>query len=261
MRILVFIKQIPDTSDVKLDPITGNLLRAGVKTRINPADMNVIEAAIQLKEKLGGTVCAVSMGPPQAKDVLMKALALGCDEAHLLSDRAFGGADTLATAYTLSKAAEKLGDYDLILTGRNSDDGDTAQIGAAVAAYLDVPQVTLASEIDIRDGWAYCSRAVENAVEKVRVRLPAVVTICKGCNDPRFALPANILSADEKPFTTWDAAALNADVSRTGHAGSPSSTKKVFVPPKSNQQTEYFSGNTQKIAAQFVDVLCSEHLV
>ena len=123
MKILVFVKQVPDTDDVKLDPKTGNLKREGVQSMINPLDANAIEAAVQLKEKYGGTVAAISMGPPQAEDMLKKALALGCDEAYLLSDRAFGGADTLATAYTLAKAAEKIGDYDLLLFGRHAVDG------------------------------------------------------------------------------------------------------------------------------------------
>ena len=128
MKILVFVKQVPDTDDVKLDE-RGNLKRDGVASMINPLDANAVEAAIQLKEKYGATVVAISMGPPQAEDVLKKALALGCDEAYLLSDRAFGGADTLATAYTLAKGAEKIGDYDLLLFGRHAVDGDTAQTG------------------------------------------------------------------------------------------------------------------------------------
>ena len=129
MKILVFIKQVPDTDDVKLDPKTGNLQRDGVKSILNPLDANSIECALQLKEKYGGTVAAVTMGPPQAEDVLKKALALGCDEAYLLSDRAFGGADTLATSYTLAKAAEKICNYDLLLFGKHAVDGDTAQTG------------------------------------------------------------------------------------------------------------------------------------
>ena len=142
MRILVFVKQIPNTSDVRLDPRTGNLCRDGVASVINPLDLNAIEAAMQLKAAHGGTVAAVTMGPPQAADVLKKAMALGCDESYLLSDRAFGGADTLATAYTLSQAVRKLGAFDLLLFGQHSADGDTAQVGAAVAAFLDIPQVT-----------------------------------------------------------------------------------------------------------------------
>lgn len=132
MRILVFVKQIPNTSDVRLDPRTSNLCRDGVASVINPLDLNAIEAAMQLKAAHGGTVAAVTMGPPQAADVLKKAMALGCDESYLLSDRAFGGADTLATAYTLSQAVRKLGAFDLLLFGQHSADGDTAQVGAAV---------------------------------------------------------------------------------------------------------------------------------
>lgn len=261
MKIAVFVKQIPDTSDVKLDPKTGNLRREGVKTRINPVDENVIEAAMQLKAEHGAQVVAISMGPPQARNVLMKALALGCDEAYLLSDRAFGGADTLATAYTLAKAVEKIGNCDLILAGRNSDDGDTAQLGAAVAAFLDFPQVTLASSVSVKDGWAYCSRDLERCVEKLRVALPAVVTVCKGCNEPKYAHPASILTACEKPFTIWDSQALGAEPSMIGAAGSPSSTKKVFQPPKPTLKTEYFTGTVKEMAVQFVDALCSENLL
>ena len=142
MKILVFVKQVPDTDDVKLDE-RGNLKRDGVASMINPLDANAVEAAIQLKEKYGATVVAISMGPPQAEDVLKKALARGCDEAYLLSDRAFGGADTLATAYTLAKGAEKIGDYDLLLFGCHAVDGDTAQTGPATAAFLGIPQVPL----------------------------------------------------------------------------------------------------------------------
>lgn len=261
MKILVFVKQIPDTNDVKIDPKTGNLRREGVAARLNPTDANSIEFAMQLKEKYGGVVAAISMGPPQAKTVLMKALALGCDEAHLLSDRAFGGADTLATAYTLSCAAEKLGAYDLILTGRNSDDGDTAQVGAAIAAFLDVPQVTLVSDIDIKNGWAYCDRTLEQSVEKVKVKLPAVATVCKGCNAPHFAYPLSILSASGKPFTVWDAVALKTNSEMTGIKGSPSSTKKVFEPSKPILETQFFTGSIKEMARQFVNALNNEHVL
>ncbi len=155
MKILVFIKQVPDTDDVRLDPKTGNLRRDGVKSMMNPLDANAVEAALQLKAKHGGTVSVVTMGLPQAEEALKKALGMGCDEAFLLSDRPFGGADTLATAYVLSKAAEKIGDFDLILFGRHAVDGDTAQTGPAVAAYLGIPQITLASSIEVEDGWVY----------------------------------------------------------------------------------------------------------
>ena len=174
MKILVYVKQVPDTDDVKLDPKTGNIMREGVASKLNPLDANAVEAAIRLKEKYGAQVCAISMGPPQAEDVLKKALALGCDEAYLLSDRAFGGADTLATSYTLAMAARKIGDYDLLLFGRHAVDGDTAQTGPATAAQLGIPQITLASSIDVQDGYVICDRVLETCTQKVRARLPAL---------------------------------------------------------------------------------------
>lgn len=261
MKILVFVKQVPDTDDVKLDPKTGNLRREGVQSMINPLDANAVEAAIQLKEKYGATVVAISMGPPQAEEVLKKALALGCDETYLLSDRAFGGADTLATAYTLAKAAEKIGDFDLLLFGRHAVDGDTAQTGPATAAYLGIPQITLASSVDVQDGWVVCDRTLEDSVQRVRAKLPALVTVCAEINHPRYPTPINIMKALKKPRQVWNAEALGADTSRTGIPGSPSSTKKVFEPPKRNTDTCFFTGSSEEIAAQFVDMLDSEHLI
>ena len=169
MKIIVFVKQVPDTDDVKLDPKTGNLQREGVQSIMNPLDANAVETALRLKEKYGGSVVAVSMGPPQADDVLKKALAMGCDESALLSDRALGGADTLATGYPLAKAAEKIGDYDLLICGRHATDAETAQTGPIIAAFLGVPQVTLCGSVEIEDGWAVCERLLPDRVQKVRV--------------------------------------------------------------------------------------------
>lgn len=261
MKIAILIKQIPDTDDVKLDPKTGNLMRDGVKNRINPVDRNVIEAAVTLKEKYGASVAAITMGPPQASGVLFKALCHTCDEAYLLSDRAFGGADSYATAYTLAKAIEKIGDVDLIITGRNSDDGDTAQVGPAVAAFLDLPQVTLATSLDVRDGWAYCTRETQKQSEQVRVKLPAVVSVCKGMNTPRYAHPLNILAARDREITVWNAGALEADPAMIGGVGSPSSTKKVFQPPKADKKTRFYTGSAAEMASQLVGDLADKHFI
>lgn len=261
MKILVFVKQVPDTDDVKLDPKTGNLKRDGVQTTINPLDANAVEAAVQLKEKYGATVCAVTMGPPQAKEVLKKALALGCDEAYLLSDRAFGGADTRATSYTLAKAAEKIGDYDLLLFGRHAIDGDTAQTGPATASFLNIPQITLADSVDIQDGWVVCTRALESRSERVRAKLPVLVTVCKEINTPRYPTLPNIMKANRKPITVWTAADIDADTNETGMPGSPSSTKKVFEPEKRGADTVYFTGSVEEMAAQLVDMLENERLI
>jgi electron transfer flavoprotein beta subunit len=261
MKILVFVKQVPDTDDVRLDPKTGNIMREGVPSTMNPLDANAVEAALQLREKHGGTVVAISMGPPQAEDVLKKALALGCDEAYLLSDRAFGGADTLATAYTLSKAAEKIGNYDLLLFGRHAIDGDTAQTGPATAAFLGLPQITLATSIEVKDGWVFCDRVLEDCVQKVGAKLPALVTVTGDINKPRYATPLNIMKALKKPRTTWTSTDVGCDPEQIGMKGSPSSTKKVFEPPKRNTNTAYFTGKPEEMAALFVDMLEAEHLI
>ena len=261
MKILVFIKQVPDTDDVKLDPKTGKIMREGVSSKINPLDLNALEAAVQLKEKYGAEIAVVSMGPDQAHDALKKALALGCDEAYLLSDRAFGAADTYATAYTLATAANKIGDYDLLLFGRHAVDGDTAQTGPATAAFLGISQITLASSIDVQDGYVICDRILENSVQKVRAKMPALVTVTAEINTPRYAKPIEIMKALKKPRTTWNAEELGADTSMTGKGGSPSSTKEVMEPAKRNTDTKYFEGSAEEIASQIADMLHDERLI
>lgn len=261
MKILVFVKQVPDTTDVKLDPKTGNLNREGVESIMNPLDANAVEAALQLKEKYGATVVAVSMGPPQAEAVLKKALAMGCDEAVLLSDRAFGGADTLATGYVLAKAAEKIGDYDLLIFGRHASDGETAQTGPVTAAFLGIPQITLATSLDVQDGWAVCTRDTEDSTELVHAKLPALVTVCAEISEPRYATGAGIMKALKKPRATLDCKDLEADPARCGIPGSPSVTKRLFEPKREKIDTSIFSGDAAEIARQFVDMLESQHLI
>ena len=261
MKIIVFVKQVPDTDDVKLDPKTGNLCREGVKSMLNPLDANAVEAALQLREAHGGTVTAVTMGPPQAEEALKKALAMGCDEAYLLSDRAFGGADTLATSYVLAKAAEKIGGFDLLIFGRHAVDGDTAQTGPATAAFLGVPQVTLVSGISVEDGWARCERELGSIRQTVRVKLPAAVTVCGSINKPRYATPINIMRALKKPRTTWNAADHGCDTAKTGVPGSPSCTKRVFEPEKLSADTVYLSGSPADMARTLVAALRDRHLI
>lgn len=261
MKILVFIKQVPDTTDVKLDPKTGNLNREGVASIMNPLDANGVEAALQLKEKYGATVVVVSMGPPQAGDVLKKALAMGCDEAVLLSDRAFGGADTLATGYVLSKAAEKIGGYDLLIFGQHASDGETAQTGPVTAAFLGVPQITLASSLDVQDGWAVCTRDTEDCTETVRAKLPALVTVTGEINTPRYPNGAGIMKALKKPRVTWDGTGLDADPARCGIPGSPSVTKRLFEPVHEKVDTVFFTGESAEIAKQFADMLHEQHVI
>lgn len=260
MKILVFVKQVPDTDDVKLDPKTGNLKREGVKSMMNPYDANAVETALRIKETNGGTVCAISMGPPQADAVLKKALAMGCDESYLLSDRAFGGADTLATGYTLAQAAKNIGDYDLLIFGKCATDAETAQTAPIVAQLLGVPQATLVSGVEVRDGWAYCKRDLGDRIQNVKVRLPAMLSVTGDINQPRYPHPVNIMQCLEKPRFVWSAA-NGFDTERTGVKGSPSINKKIFEPEKRSTETAYFSGTPTEVAKAFVDALEAEHLI
>ena len=261
MKILVFVKQVPDTDDVRLDPRTGNLMRDGVQSIINPFDANGVEAALQLKAQCGGQVVAISMGPPQADDVLKKALAMGCDESVLISDRALGGADTLATGYPLAKAAEKIGDYDLIICGRHATDAETAQTGPIIAAFLGIPQVTLVDKLSVEDGFAICRRLLPDRYETVKVRLPALVTVCSEINTPRYPTPINIMKALKKPRAVWNAADLGCEPDMIGIPGSPSSNKKIFEPPKRMTETIFFQGVAEAVARAIADALEAEKII
>ena len=261
MKILVFVKQVPDTDDVKLDPRTGNLMRDGVQSVINPFDANGVETALQLKAKCGGEVIAISMGPAQADDVLKKALAMGCDQSVLLSDRALGGADTLATGYPLAKAAEKIGDYDLLICGRHATDAETAQTGPIIAAFLGIPQVTLVDQVTVEDGYAICRRMLPDRYETVKVKLPALITVCSEINTPRYPTPINIMKALKKPRAVWTAADLGCVPGLVVVKGSPSTNKKIFEPPKRMTDTKYFSGDVDAMADAIVDALEAEKLI
>ena len=261
MKILVFIKQVPETDEIRLDPRTGILNRDSVPSIMNPYDAHAVEAALQLKEAHGGSVHVISMGPPQAKAVLKEALAMGCDEAYLLSDRAFGGADSLATGYVLAKAAGKIGGYDLLLFGKCAVDAETAQTGPIAAELLDLPQVTLVEELDCVDGWATCRRDLGNQFQTVRMKLPALVAVTGQINRPRYPRPARIRIINSLPLTVWSAEDLNCDPERIGAAGSPSRTRRVYAPEQRDRDTRYLSGTPDEIARAIADVLEAEHIL
>jgi electron transfer flavoprotein alpha/beta subunit len=233
MEIIVCIKQVPDTTEVKIDPVTNTLIRQGVPSIVNPFDKNAMEAALQLKEQYGGKVTVLSMGPPQAKDALKECLAMGADAAILISDRAFGGADTLATSYTLAAAVRKLGAYDIILFGKQAIDGDTAQVGPETAEHLDIAQVTYASKIEVADGLATIEREHEEGYEIIEVKLPAVVTIIKTLNyEPRYPTVKGTMKANRTEIPVWTAAELTVKEERLGLKGSPTQVRKIFTPPR-----------------------------
>ena len=261
MKILVFIKQVPEADGIRLDPKTGTLNRDHVPGIMNPYDAYAVEAALQLKEHHGGSVHVITMGPPQAAAVLKEALAMGCDEAHLLSDRAFAGADSLATGYTLAKAAETIGGYDLLLFGKCAVDAETAQTGPITAEWLGLPHVTLADRLSCEDGWAVCRRDLGTQFQTVKVKLPALVAVTGQINTPRYLRPERVRRVNTFPLTVRSAADLGCDPSRIGASGSPSRTRKVFAPEKSPLNTRYLTGTPEQIARAMADVLEAEHIL
>ena len=261
MKILVFIKQVPEADGIRLDPKTGALNRDNVPSMMNPYDAHAVEAALQLKELHGGSVHVITMGPDQAKAVLKEALAMGCDEAHLLSDRGFAGADSLATGYTLAKAAEAIGGYELLLFGKCAVDAETAQTGPITAEWLDLPHITLVDALSCKDGWAVCRRDLGTQLQTVKVRLPALVAVTGQINRPRYPRSVRIRKINSFPLTVWSAADLGCDPDRIGVAGSPSRTRKVFAAEKPDLNTRYFTGTPEQIASAMADVLEAEHIL
>jgi electron transfer flavoprotein beta subunit len=238
MKIVVGVKQVPETDSVKIDPKTNNLVRSGIQGIINPFDKNAIEAALQLRDQAGGEVILLSMGPDSYTTSLRDGMAMGADSAVLVSSRAFGGADTLATGYTLAKAIEAIGDVDLVLFGRQSVDADTGQVGPIVAELLNFPQVTFAETVSLEsENTIVAKRQLDSAVQDVQVTLPAVVTVRKELNTPRYETPLNIKESFEKQITTWTENDLNIDFSKIGQTGSPTKVTKVYEPTKEVKQT------------------------
>ena len=232
MKILVCIKQVPGTTEVKINPETNTLVREGIPNQVNPFDLYAVEEALRLKERLGGaTTVAVSMGPAQAAESLRECIAMGIDEAILLSDRAFAGADTLATAYTLSEAVRKIGDVSLILCGKQAIDGDTAQVGPEIAENLDWPHVTYVRKInEIGEAGLVVERMTDDGYERLALPMPALLTVIKEINEPRLPGIKGQMRAKKTEIPVWTAADLGVDPSRLGLSGSPTQVKKIFYP-------------------------------
>ena len=257
MKIIVCIKQVPSTNQVKLDPETKTIIRDGRQSVINPFDTYAIEEAVRLKEKLGGKVTALSMGIPATQRILREAMSQGVDEALLLSDRAFAGADTLATAYTLALGARHIGDFDLIVCGRMATDGDTAQIGPELAEDLGVPHVTNVSEIlEASDTELLCRKVTDYGTQVVRMKLPGVITVAKDINMPRMASIRGVRESLEAPFTMLGAADTGADPARIGLKGSPTQVVRTFTPEKT-VECQFLPGNEKQAAGALCRLLLS----
>jgi electron transfer flavoprotein beta subunit len=261
LLVVVCIKQVPDTSEVKVDPNTGTLIRDGVPAIMNPFDQYALEESLRLKETAGNNIeiVALSMGPPQARSALMKALALGADRAVLLTDRTFAGADTWATSYTLAMAIRALGKSDLVVCGFQAIDGDTAQTGPEIAQQLHLPQVTYAEKLTLNGKLLSIRCQTEEGYEVVEVRLPVLVT----CISPADFIPGTppysaIVKAKKKPYEEWGAGVLNADPEKIGLKGSPTQVKRVFSPPKRDSGTRIEGDNPSEIAQKLTQILARE---
>lgn len=260
MNIVVCIKQVPDTSEVRIDPVTNTIIREGVPAIINPFDENAIEEALRLREQQGGKVTVISMGPPQAETALREALAMGADEAMLITDRCFAASDTLATSYVLSTAIRTLGDYDLILCGKQAFDGDTAQVPPGIAEQLGIPQVTFAIGLEVDGKQVRVRRMLENEFEIVETRMPALISVVKQINEPRRPGIKAKLAAKKKEITVWDAACINAEVCRCGFDGSPTRVVRTFAPTR-NIKGEKFEGEPREVATAVVERLIAEKII
>lgn len=234
MEIVVCIKQVPDTTQVKINPETNTLIREGVASIINPFDMYALEEGVRLKEKYGGTVKVLSMGPPQVIEALKEALSLGVDEAYLMSDRAFAGADTLATAYTLAAGIRKLGGADLLILGRQAIDGDTGQVGPGVAENLGMPHITDVRKIENIDdsGSIVVERLLEDGYVRLKTKLPVLLTVVKEINEPRLPSLKGKLRAKKASIPVYKADDVEVEAERLGLSGSPTQVMKIFTPPK-----------------------------
>jgi len=257
VNIIVCIKQVPDTTEIRMNKETNTIVREGIASIINPFDTYAIEESIRIKEKHGGEITAISMGIPSVQELLKEAIALGVDNGVLLSDRAFAGSDTLATAYALSMGIRKISKFDLIICGKQSTDGDTAQVGPSLAEKLGIPHTTNVRKIEeIRDGYIKCQRMIDNGYEIVEMSLPAVITVIKEINNPRLPSIKGVMRARQATVNVWNAADVNADKDLCGLNGSPTQVVETFVPTH-EVNAEIFRGDTGQQAKKLVDKLLS----
>jgi electron transfer flavoprotein alpha/beta subunit len=261
MEIVVCVKQVPDTTEVKIDPKTNTLIRQGVPSIVNPFDKNAVEAGLQLKEKYGGKVTVISMGPPQAAEALKECLAMGADEAVLLSDRAFGGADTLATSNTLAAGIRHLGKFDIIICGKQAFDGDTAQVGPELAEHLDIPQVTCVAKIAVNGTAVRLERENEDGYDIVETSLPLLITVLKSANEPRYPSVRGMMRANRKAIPVWTAADISADPEKIGLKGSPTQVRRIFTPQQRVQGEMIQAERARDAAAILVQKLCEAKIV
>ena len=261
MNIIVCIKQVPDSTRVKVDPKTGTLIRAGVPSILNPYDHYALEKALAIKAKTGAKVTVLSMGPAQAVAVLRLALALGADEGVLLSSRAFAGSDTWATSYALAMAIRKIGSFDMILCGQMAIDGDTAQTGPGIAFHLGIPQITFCESVDSDGSRAVVKKLIEGGHQILEADLPVLITMTMPVDyAPKYPSFMAAHKAQDKKTVTWTEKEIGADMHKLGLEGSPTRVSRIFQ-PAARQKGEMFNGSAEEMAAKFVEILKKESFI
>ncbi|HEY8350351.1 MAG TPA: electron transfer flavoprotein subunit beta/FixA family protein [Clostridia bacterium] len=257
MNIVVCVKQVPGTTEVKMNKETNTIIREGVESIINPFDMHAVEEGLRIRERLGGKVTVLSMGIPSVAELLKTAIGLGVDDAVLLSDRAFAGADTLATSYALSMGIRKIGGVDLVICGKQATDGDTAQVGPSLAEKLGWPHTTYVRKIEeINEKSIRCQRMTDDGYEVIEMPLPAVITVVKEINEPRLPSLKNMMRAKKAAVNVWTADDIGADKNLCGLKGSPTQVVQTFVPVH-EVKSEMIEGNAEEQVRKLVDKLLS----
>jgi len=262
MKIIVCVKQVPDTNEVKIDPVKGTLIRDGVPSILNHDDANALEEALRIKDQYPDThITVLTMGPPQAKDMLTDCIALGADEAILLSDRALGGSDTWATSNAIAAGVRKIGAYDLIFAGRQAIDGDTAQVGPQLAEKLGLPQVTYVKEFSFSGKEVTVKRALENGYEVIKLQMPCVLTAIKELNKPRYMSIKGIYKACEKEIIVWNAKDINVNLTKVGLEASPTNVHRSFTPAPKGKGIIIEGDSPKESADNLMKKLKEKHII
>lgn len=263
MKIVVCIKQVPGTSQVEIDPVTGVLKRDGAAAKINPYDLYALETALRLRERCGGSVVAVTMGPPQAESMMKEAFMMGVDEAFVFTDRTFAGADVLATSYTLAEGIRSVcSDFDLIICGKQTTDGDTAQVGPSMASWLGIPCAAWVSEIgDVEEQFVTVGQDFVNVRQIAKVKLPCVITVEKDIYTPRLpSYRLKEMTKDKKVELITFAGFKDQDATHYGLKGSATSVERIF-PPETHSGQEYLTGSAEDISAQLTELFCQRKYI
>ena len=262
MKILVCVKQVPGSNNVEVDPVTGVLKRDGVKSKMNPYDLYGVELGISLIEKYGGTIQTVTMGPPQAKDVIIETICMGVDNGCVLSDRKFAGADVLATAYTISQGIKKMGDFDLIICGKQTTDGDTAQVGAEVAEFLGISNVSNVLSVDeVKNNMLIAKASLDDRIVEMSVKMPCLISVEGDINSPRlpsFKIKQTVTDDMVKIYTFDDFSDNNPD--HYGLSGSATQVERIF-PPENNMEKCIIDGDSEKQTSSLLELIKSKKLI